>query len=81
MKMLVATNLPWRTDVSVGNTLSNLLDGLEDELQIAQVFFREGTPSNAFADRCFKIPERELAKSIVTRRPVGSEILLESSSA
>lgn len=81
MKMLVATNLPWRTDVSVGNTLSNLLDGLEDELQITQVFFREGTPSNAFADRCFKIPERELAKSIVTRRPVGSEILLKGSSA
>lgn len=81
MKMLVATNLPWRTDVSVGNTLSNLFDGLEDELQIAQVFFREGTPSNSFAKRCFKIPERELAKSIVTRRPVGSEVLLESSRA
>lgn len=79
MKILVATNLPWRTDVSVGNTLSNLFDGLEDELQIAQVFFREGTPSNAFASRCFKISERELAKSIVTRRPVGSEIILESS--
>lgn len=80
VRMLVATNLPWRTDVSVGNTLSNLFNGLEDELQVAQIFFREGTPSNAFADRCFKISERELAKSILTRRPVGSEIHFERSS-
>lgn len=78
MKVLVATNLPWRTDVSVGNTLSNLFGGLEDELQIAQVFFREGEPSNTFVNRCFKISERELAKSIVTRRPVGSEVFPES---
>lgn len=74
MKMLIVTNLPWRTDVSVGNTFSNLFDGLDEELEIAQVFFREGEPSNAFAHRCFKISERQLARSIITREPVGSEI-------
>lgn len=81
MKILVATNLPWRTDVSVGNTLSNLFDGLEDELEISQIFFREGEPSNAFARRCFKIPERQLVHSIVTRCQVGAEISLDPTKA
>lgn len=81
MKILVATNLPWRTDVSVGNTLSNLFNGLEDELEISQIFFREGEPSNAFARRCFKISERQLVKSFVTRCQVGAEISLDPTKA
>lgn len=75
MRILAVTNLPWRTDISVGNTLSNLFDGLEGELSIAQVFFRAGTPLNAFVGDCFAIPEKQLAKSILTRKPVGRRLV------
>ncbi|MBM6786611.1 hypothetical protein H6A33_10455 [Collinsella tanakaei] len=72
MRVLVTTYHPWRTDLSTGNTLANLFNGMQGQLEFAQIFFREGTPSNAFGDTCFAISERELAKSIITRKPVGT---------
>ena len=33
LKVLVVSYLPWRNDVSVGNTLSNLFNGLQDRIE------------------------------------------------
>lgn len=74
INVLVVTNIPWRTDTSIGNTFSNIFSGLEKELNIIQVYFREGQPLNGYAGSCFHISEKELAKSILTRKPVGKSI-------
>ena len=33
IRVLVVSYLPWRNDVSVGNTLSNIFDGMQDKVE------------------------------------------------
>ena len=33
IRVLVVSYLPWRNDVSVGNTLSNIFDGMQDKIE------------------------------------------------
>lgn len=76
INVLVVTNVPWRTDTSVGNTFSNIFSGLEKDLNIIQLYFRDGFPSNEYEGACFHISEKELAKSIVTRKAVGKRVTI-----
>lgn len=78
LKVLVVSYLPWRNDVSVGNTLSNLFQGLEDRMEFANIYFKGGMPNNSIAKKYYYIPEKMLAKSIVTRKTVGKEVFFES---
>jgi len=80
IKVLVVTYLPWRNDVSVGNTLSNLFGGLQDRIQFANIYFKGGKPQNEVAESHFYIPESQLAKSIITRKPVGMTVEAENES-
>lgn len=34
IRVLVVSYLPWRNDVSVGNTLSNIFDGMQDKIEL-----------------------------------------------
>lgn len=70
-RVLVISYLPWRNDVNVGNTLSNLFSGMQDDFEFASIYFKGGRPSNSIASRYFYIPEKELLRSIVNRKPVG----------
>lgn len=74
MKVLVITYLPWRDDISVGNTLTNIFSGLETKIEFANIYFRDGMPNNNIAEKYFHISEKELAKSILTKKVVGQEV-------
>ncbi len=74
IRVLVVSYLPWRDDTNVGNTLSNLFSGMQDDVEFASIYFKGGKPQNSIASSCFYIPEKQLAKSIITRKPVGSLI-------
>lgn len=74
IKILVVTYHPWREDISVGNTLSNIFDGMEDRIEFANVYVRDDKPSNKLVGRFFNISEKGLAKSILTRKSVGKEV-------
>ena len=78
IRVLVVSYLPWGNDVSVGNTLSNLFNGLQDRIEFANIYFKGGKPQNEIASHHFYIPEKELAKSIITRKVVGGEITVSS---
>ena len=78
LKVLVVSYLPWRNDVSVGNTLSNLFNGLQDRIEFANIYFKGGKPQNEVAEHHFYISESQLAKSIFSRKAVGTEVEPES---
>lgn len=73
-RILIVSYLPWSNEISVGNTLSNLFAGLENEFVFASLYFKGGIVNNGIAKRYFYISEKELAKSIFNRRCVGKEI-------
>ena len=78
IRILVISYLPWRDDTSVGNTLSNLFNGLQEKIEFASIFFKGGNPCNRITSRNFYISEIELAKSIITRKKVGKSVNKEA---
>ncbi len=74
IKILVVTYHPWREDISVGNTLSNIFRGMEDRLEFANVYVRDDKPFNNIVSRFFTISEKGLMKSILCRHAVGVEV-------
>jgi hypothetical protein len=78
IRVLVITYLPWRNDVSVGNSYSNIFKGMNDRIEFAHIYFRDDDPDNVLCHRYFHISEKELAKSILTRKPVGNAFYLEN---
>lgn len=78
IRVLVVSYLPWRNDVSVGNTLSNIFDGMQGKMEFSNIYFKGGKPQNNVAQKYFYIPEKELAKSILTRKSVGRKVSLDS---
>ena len=78
INVLVVSYLPWRNDVSVGNTLSNIFDGMQDKVEFSNIYFKGGKPQNNVAQKYFYIPEKELAKSILTRQNVGKKVSLDN---
>lgn len=78
IKVLVITYLPWRNDTSVGNSYSNIFDGMDDKFEFAHIYFRDGMPENNLVHRYFHISEKGLMKSIFSRRPVGKAFMLDN---
>lgn len=76
LKILVITYLPWRDDVSVGNSYSNIFNGMSDKIEFAHIYFRDDTPDNDIVHKYFHISEKELLRSIWNRRPVGRQFEL-----
>lgn len=74
IRLLVVTYHPWREDISVGNTLSNIFNGMEDRIEFANIYIRDDKPCNKIVKRFFNISEKRLAKSIFTRSGVGNEV-------
>lgn len=74
IKVLFITHAPWRNDISIGNSYSNIFAGMGDRLEFAQIFIRDGMPDNQLVDKYFCISEKALIKSILTREPVGKEL-------
>ena len=78
MKILVVSYLPWNDDISVGNTLSNIFRGMDNQIEFANIYFRDDPPNNQLVKRYYHISESLLAKRILTRKYTGKEITLQS---
>lgn len=74
MRILIVSYLPWNNDISVGNTLSNIFKNMDEQLEFANIYFRDDSPNNQLVKRYFHISEGLLAKRIITRKSTGKEI-------
>lgn len=74
IRVLVVTYHPWREDISVGNTLSNIFKGMVEKMEFSNIYIRDDKPCNTIVKRFFHISEKELAKSILTRKNIGKEV-------
>ena len=77
IKVLVITYTSWRNDTNLGNSYSNIFNGMDDRLEFAQLYIRDGMPENNMVHKYFHISEKKLLKSVFTRRPVGEYFYLE----
>ena len=78
IRVLVITHAPWRNDTSVGNSYSNIFDGMDDRIEFAQLYIRDGMPENNLVHIYYNISEKKLLKSILNRKPVGRKFTLEN---
>lgn len=74
MKVLVITGSPWREDNSIGNSYSNLFGGIEN-IEIANIYLKNGKPDNNVVSRYFQITEKKLIANLLNKkRPSGREL-------
>jgi hypothetical protein len=74
IKILVVTYIPWSNSVSVGNSLTNIFNGMGDHFEFGNIYFRDDKPSNDFVSCYFKISEKGLFKSMFSRRAIGEVV-------
>lgn len=79
IKVLVITLLPWRNDTSVGNSYSNIFSGMDDRFEFAHIYIKDGLPENNLVKKYYCISEKELIKSVFTRKDVGRAFEYENS--
>jgi len=77
IKVLVISHAPWRNDTSIGNSYSNIFADMDDKIEFAQIYIRDGLPENKLVHKYFKLSEGQLLKSIFTRKPVGKAFVLD----
>lgn len=77
IRILVVTYSVWRDDNNNGNTYSNIFRGMEDKIEIAHLYFKDGSPKNKFVHKYFHISESALIKSAFNRKPVGRAFFLD----
>lgn len=73
IRVLVITHDPWSEDNNVGNSYSNIFNGMGDDIEFAHIYLRKDNPKNNLVKKYFHIPEQELIKSVFTRKDVGKE--------
>ncbi len=78
IRVLVITYLPWRNDNNVGNSYSNIFCGMDDKIEFAQLYIKDGMPENELAHQYFCISEKKLFKSVITRKDVGESFYLDN---
>lgn len=67
MKILVITDVLWRNDNGVGNSYSNIFEGMT-EVEIANICCQEGVSQNNISKSCFQISETRLLKNIFDKK-------------
>lgn len=78
MRILVITGVPWRNDNSLGNSYSNIFDGINAE--IANVYLQSGNPQNEVASSYFQITERNLIVNMINKKiPTGNRVFQNNS--
>ncbi|MBQ6676462.1 MAG: hypothetical protein IJM71_00280 [Clostridia bacterium] len=73
VKVLVISRGPWSSDNNTGNTLNNLFSGFDDA-EIHNLYFREEKPGKNPCKSIFRISEKQLVKSIRSRKPCGAAV-------
>lgn len=75
MKILIVSNSPWRDDNSFGNSFSNIFDGLHEEIEIANIYLKYGTPNCTIVKKFFQITEGSLLRNLLyPKLPTGKQI-------
>lgn len=73
MKILVVTDVLWRTDNGVGNSYSNIFSNLQN-VEIRNICCQEGPSDNTISSGCFQIGEARLIKNLINKNyPAGAE--------
>jgi glycosyltransferase involved in cell wall biosynthesis len=76
VKVLVISNSEWDDSASFGNTFTNIFGGVKD-VQLANIFCREGTPDTKVCSQFLKISERTILSAeparVVSSCPKGNE--------
>lgn len=71
MNVLVITDALWRDDNGVGNSYSNIFNGIKD-VKIANICLTGGKSKNDISTSCFQISEASLIRNIKNRKnPTG----------
>ena len=78
MKILVLSKESWRTEQNGGNVLSNIFRGIDAEF--AQIYCNELYPNNDICSRYYRITDREMLDSILSRHPAGNVLNTKFSS-
>ncbi len=73
VKVLVISRGPWSSDNNTGNTLNNLFSEFDDA-EIHNLYFREEKPGKNPCKSIFRISEKQLVKSIRSRKPCGAAV-------
>lgn len=55
IRVLVVTYLPWRDDNNIGNSYSNIFKGMENKIEFAHIYIRNGLPQNGLVKECYHI--------------------------
>ena len=79
MRIVIVTNSVWNSQNSVGNSLTNIFNGISD-LEIANICCNYGKPDNNFVKYHFQITEKSLIKHMFNHSyPTGRLISSETS--
>ena len=62
-KILVASDTPWNTNNSFGNSYANIFDKLEG-YEIANIYCKEGIVNDKRVSRAFKVTAKMLLKNL-----------------
>lgn len=67
MRILIISNSEWDSSNSFGSTFDNFFEGIKD-VEIANIYCREGTPKTTICKRFLKLSDKELVKGLLTRK-------------
>ncbi|MBR5309851.1 MAG: hypothetical protein IKU42_01845 [Oscillospiraceae bacterium] len=77
MKVLVITRNAWDDTNSIGNTLSNFFTGV-DNIEFANIYFRESSPNNSICKKYYKATEIEILKKWFFPHKIGTSFILNN---
>ncbi len=77
MRILVISNSEWDDNNSFGNTFNNFFSGIED-VEIANIYCREGHPNTKICSRFLKICDKDLVKSIIHKNYDPAKVVFSS---
>lgn len=80
MRILVVSCSPWRDDNNIGNSYTNIFEGMTD-VEVAHICCGSGIPSTDFVKRHFHISEKNILKNLFGKDPVcGKAVHAEDAS-
>ena len=77
IRILVITYPFWREDDNLGNSYSNIFKGMDDKFEFAHIYCKDNMPKNSLCYKYFHLSEKQLIKSILTRKKVGKSFFLK----
>lgn len=75
MRVLVITRSAWRESNNTGSTMSNFFSDMPKDCAFYGLSCRSELPDNPVARKSFQISEYALLKNLLTRKPVGTEVV------